>query len=228
MRFALIPVSLALSILLFPACAKKGKEVTVDFSKPQSKFSYAVGLDIGTSLKEIKTMIDIPTVVKGMEDQLAGKKSVLTDQEAMQIKQEMFTKMQAQKGAESSLAEEKFMTENKSKPGIITTASGLQYQVLKEGKGPNPKATDKVTVHYAGTLLDGKEFDSSYKRGEPVTFPLNQVIPGWTEGVQLMKVGSKHKMFIPSRLGYGERGAGQAIPPNATLVFEVELLGINQ
>lgn len=212
--------------ILFPACAKKQKNVVVDFAKPESKFSYAIGQEMGNSLKEIKGKIDIPTLVKGMEDKLADAKPVMTEQEQMQIKQEVFMALQKEKGEAGLLAENKFLAENKTKPGVLTTASGLQYIVVQEGKGPKPKATDNVTVHYQGTLLDGKEFDSSYKRGEPVTFPLNGVIPGWTEGVQLMSVGSKYKFFIPSKLGYGERGAGGAIPPNATLVFEVELLKI--
>lgn len=121
---------------------------------------------------------------------------------------------------------EAFLKENAKKEGVKTTASGLQYQVLKEGDGKAPKATDVVKVHYKGTLLDGKEFDSSYKGGQPIEFPLNRVIPGWTEGVQLMKEGAKYKFFIPAKLAYGERGAGGVIPPNATLIFEVELLEV--
>lgn len=121
---------------------------------------------------------------------------------------------------------EAFLKENAQKEGVKTTASGLQYLVLKEGDGKSPKATDVVKVHYKGTLIDGKEFDSSYKRGEPIEFPLNRVIPGWTEGVQLMKEGAKYQFFIPAKLAYGERGAGGVIPPNATLIFEVELIAV--
>jgi len=218
---------LALSLTLFNAC-KKEKAATVDFSNPNSKFSYAIGLDIGTSLKDVKNSVDLPTVMKGIQDQLEGKKSILTDQEAMQIKQEMFTKMQTEVAGNNKKAEEKFLEENKSKPGVITTASGLQYVVIQEGKGETPKATDQVTVHYTGTLIDGTEFDSSIKRGEPATFPLNGVIPGWGEAIQLMKVGGKNKLFIPSKLGYGDRGAGRAIGPNSMLIFEVELLSIKK
>ena len=125
---------------------------------------------------------------------------------------------------ENKLAGEAFLAENSTKDGVVTTASGLQYLVLTEGNGPSPSATSNVTVHYKGTTLDGKEFDSSYSRNAPATFPLNQVIAGWTEGVQLMNVGAKYRFFIPSDLAYGKRGAGGDIPPNATLIFEVELL----
>jgi FKBP-type peptidyl-prolyl cis-trans isomerase len=120
-----------------------------------------------------------------------------------------------------------FLARNAQEPGVMTTASGLQYKVITEGSGAQPTATDTVTVHYRGTLIDGTEFDSSYSRGEPISFPLNGVIPGWTEGLQLMTVGSKYILYIPSELGYGAQGAGAAIPPNSTLIFEVELLGIN-
>ena len=132
------------------------------------------------------------------------------------------------KAAAAKDAGEKFLAENGARAGVKTTASGLQYEILTEGSGANPKATDKVTVHYKGTLIDGTEFDSSYSRGQPVTFPLGNVIPGWTEGLQLMKAGGKAKLFIPSALAYGERGAGAKIGPNETLVFEVELIGVEK
>lgn len=139
----------------------------------------------------------------------------------------MFSMANATTPAENKAAGEKFLTENGQKAGIVTTASGLQYFVFNEGNGVKPKATDNVTVHYKGTTIDGKEFDSSYSRGEPATFPLNGVIPGWTEGVQLMKEGAKYRFFIPSNLAYGERGAGRDIGPNSTLIFDVELIKVN-
>ena len=136
----------------------------------------------------------------------------------------MFSMANATTPAENKAAGEAFLAENAKKPGVVTTASGLQYQVITEGTGASPSATDNVTVHYQGTTIDGKEFDSSYKRGEPATFPLNRVIPGWTEGLQLMKEGGKSRLFIPSNLAYGERGAGRDIGPNSTLIFDVELI----
>ena len=139
----------------------------------------------------------------------------------------MFSMANATTPAENKAAGEKFLTENAQKAGVVTTASGLQYLVFSEGSGASPKATDNVTVHYKGTTIDGEEFDSSYSRGEPATFPLNRVIAGWTEGLQLMKEGSKYRFFIPANLAYGERGAGRAIGPNAALIFDVELIKVN-
>lgn len=136
----------------------------------------------------------------------------------------MFSMANATTPAENKAAGEAFLAENAKKPGVVTTASGLQYQVITEGTGASPSATDNVTVHYQGTTIDGKEFDSSYKRGAPATFPLNRVIAGWTEGLQLMKEGGKSRLFIPSNLAYGERGAGRDIGPNSALIFDVELI----
>lgn len=136
----------------------------------------------------------------------------------------MFSMANANTPAENKAAGEAFLAENAKKPGVMTTASGLQYQIITEGTGASPSTTDNVTVHYQGTTIDGKEFDSSYKRGAPATFPLNRVIPGWTEGLQLMKEGGKSRLFIPSNLAYGERGAGRDIGPNSTLIFDVELI----
>ena len=172
---------------------------------------------------------------RGLRDGLAGANGMLTDAEMQSTMQEFQKQVQAQQEAKQKVVGEKnktegeaFLAKNKARAGVKTTASGLQYEVEKEGTGPTPKATDTVTVNYKGTLMDGSTFDSSYDRGQPATFVLNQVIPGWTEGVQLMKVGSKYKFYIPAALGYGDKGAGATIGPNAPLVFEVELLSIGE
>jgi len=203
------------------------------WSSENQKLSYAIGLDVGNSLKTLGSDIDRAAFVEAMNSQLDGKVSRLDATEAGKVKQEFFQKRAAKqaeerqaKASENKALGEKFLAENGKKEGVITTDSGLQYEVVSMGDGAKPKATDKVKVHYSGTLLDGTEFDSSYKRGQPISFPLNGVIKGWTEGVQLMPVGSKFKFFIPSDLAYGENGAGATIAPNSTLIFEVELLAI--
>lgn len=202
--------------------------------KPQSledKASYIIGYNLGSNLKRQEIPVTGDLIVKGLRDGLGGAAGLLTEEEIQAVMTEFQQKMMAQQQAKMSAAGEKnkkeadaFLAANKGKQGVITTASGLQYQVLQEGTGPNPKPTDQVTVHYKGTLLDGKTFDSSYDRNEPATFTVGQVIPGWVEALQLMKVGSKAKLFIPPALAYGESGAGQDIPPNALLIFEVELI----
>lgn len=231
--FVLMVLMLCLSWL---SCAPGEKEAPKkELKSPSEKLSYALGLDIGASLKRLETDIDLPSLVAGVQDTLDGREPLLTPQQVAEVKEEFFKKMR-EEGAQKArdLVEknrkegEAFLAENKEKEGVVTTASGLQYVVLTEGEGPRPKATDQVHVHYRGMLLDGTEFDSSYKRGQPVTFPVTGVIAGWTEALQLMRVGAKYRLFIPSNLGYGERGAGQRIGPNATLIFEVELLGIEQ
>jgi FKBP-type peptidyl-prolyl cis-trans isomerase len=170
-----------------------------------------------------------------MADAQSGTDTLLTQDEMMTALQTFQTTMMERQQAkaereasENITAGEAFLAENASKEGVMVTESGLQYKVITEGSGPKPQATDQVTVHYRGTLLDGTEFDSSYSRGEPATFGLNQVIPGWTEGVQLMNVGSKYEFYIPANLAYGERGAGASIGPNSTLIFEVELISIGE
>jgi FKBP-type peptidyl-prolyl cis-trans isomerase FkpA/FKBP-type peptidyl-prolyl cis-trans isomerase FklB len=196
--------------------------------------SYVVGMTIGKSLEPIKDEVDMDTLVKAVKATMAGDKPLLTEPQAQQIAQAFDQRLQAKKLVETQAAAKKnategvaFLAANGKKPGVTTTASGLQYQVLTEGKGAKPVASDMVRVHYKGELLDGKTFDSSYDRGEPAVFSLQQVAPGWAEGVQLMTVGSKYKLWIPSKLGYGEQGTpGGPIPPNATLMFEVELLDI--
>lgn len=191
--------------------------------------SYFLGMQIGTDMKKNGADEIVPSSVeKGMNDALKGLPSKIDQQIGMQYAQEYFGGKQAQKQAQEQAMKSKFFEENAKRPGVKTTASGLQYEILKDVVGPKPLATDKVTVHYTGTLLDGKVFDSSVGN-EPVTFPLNQVIKGWTEGVQLMSVGSKYKFFIPGGLAYGEQGVQQAgIGPDETLIFEVELLNIEK
>jgi FKBP-type peptidyl-prolyl cis-trans isomerase len=217
-------------VFSFTGCKKFGSSSAsnAEVKTPAQQLSYCLGLDIGKSLKELKTPVDAQAFFRGVEDNLNGKKPLFADAQAEQIKREAFMKMQAERTTVNKGAEEKFFAENKTKPGVITTASGLQYIIVKEGAGPTPKSTDKVSVHYAGKLIDGTEFDSSIKRGQPATFPVSGVIPGWTEALMLMKVGSKYKVFIPSALAYGERGAPPKIEPNATLIFDVELLGIEK
>ncbi len=199
----------------------------------EDKLSYAIGMDIGNSLKGLNVAFNREALYAAIGDQLDGKDPAVKPDEAAKIKQAFFQKRaeEANKKRAASAgknAEEgkKFREEYARGKNVKTTASGLMYEVLKEGDGPRPKATDKVTVNYRGTLIDGTEFDSSYKRGQPATFPLNGVIKGWTEGVQLMRVGSKYKFVLPPELAYGANGAGRLIGPNATLVFEVELLSI--
>ncbi|MBV8062879.1 MAG: FKBP-type peptidyl-prolyl cis-trans isomerase [Nevskia sp.] len=219
-----------------PADAKAADASTPsDLSTDPQKFSYSIGFDIGHSLSQIKENVDIPSLEKGIEESVAGKTSRLTDQQREEIKQAVAKKIQekqvadrAAAAAKNKEAGDKFLADNGKKAGVKTTASGLEYEVLTEGKGEHPKATDKVTVNYKGTLLDGTVFDSSYDRNQPVSFPLANVIPGWTEGVQLMTPGSKYKFYLPSNLAYGERGAPPKIGPNSTLVFEVELISIDK
>jgi FKBP-type peptidyl-prolyl cis-trans isomerase FklB len=206
--------------------------------KPQlkdqkDKASYSIGYDIGATFKKQNIDLNADALMAGMKEALAGKEGAMTKEERDKtleaFQKEMMEKQVAasKEAATKNAAEgEKFLAENKKKEGVKTTASGLQYKVLKEGTGAPPKETDTVVTNYKGTLLDGTEFDSSYKRNEPATFPVNRVIKGWTEALQLMKPGSKYQLFIPAALAYGERGAGRDIGPNATLIFEVELLSI--
>jgi hypothetical protein len=197
------------------------------------KVSYALGIGIGRQLSQMGAAdLNIDDFAQAIKDVIAGDLK-LGDAEAQQIVQEFFAKQEekqkaeaAEKGKAAKQDGEKFLAENGKKEGVITTASGLQYQVLHEGNGQSPKATDTVECHYEGTLIDGTKFDSSYDRGQTATFPLNQVIAGWTEGLQLMKEGGKYRFFIPYELGYGERGAGASIPPFSTLVFDVELVSV--
>ncbi len=197
------------------------------------KVSYALGIGIGRQLASMgATDLNIDDFAQAVKDAIAGKLQ-LDEQDAQQLVQNFFAEQEAkaqaaaaEKGKVAKEAGEKFLAENGKKEGIITTKSGLQYQVLREGNGKAPKATDKVECHYEGTLIDGTKFDSSYDRGATATFPLNQVIAGWTEGLQLMTEGAKYRFFIPYQLGYGERGAGASIPPFSALIFDVELVAV--
>ena len=209
-----------------------GLSPTAAAMTPKQRNSYMVGMDVAKSLEPIKDEIDVATLSQAITAVFNGKPTKLTAAEAEKIRNEFSQALQqkmaakAAETAQKNLKEgEAFLAANKAKPGVRTTPSGLQYQVLREGSGPKPQPTDKVRVNYKGTLLDGTVFDSSYDRGEPVEFALNQVIPGWTEGVQLMPVNSKYKFWVPANLAYGPNGQ-PPIGANATLVFEVELLGI--
>ena len=224
------------------AAAKPGAaEKIPGLATEKEQVSYVIGMDIGKSLKPMKDEVDLATLRRAIDDVVNDKKLLLNDEQVAAVMQTFSEKMQAKQqeemvkkqaeleaqGKKNLEVEAAFLAANAKKPGVVTTASGLQYQVITEGTGPKPKATDRVAVHYAGTLLDGTEFDSSYKRGEPAQFVLGSVVPGWAEAVQLMPKGSKYKLWIPSKLGYGEAGTpGGPIPPNSALVFEIELLDI--
>ncbi|KAF7767334.1 FKBP-type peptidyl-prolyl cis-trans isomerase FkpA [Pseudoalteromonas undina] len=231
---------IAASVLALTACNQEAKKEQADvkLDTVAQQQAYGIGASVGNFLnkdladkKEIGIELDQALLMRGFEDALAGNakideekiREVLTAlDESVRTKQEEKAKVESEK---SKVEGEKYLTENAKKEGVMVTESGLQYEVMSEGEGAKPVATDVVKVHYKGTLLDGTEFDSSYSRNEPTTFPLNRVIPGWTEGLQLMTVGSKYKFTIPSDLAYGDRDLGK-IPANSTLIFEVELLEI--
>ena len=210
-----------------PVVAPKPAPVTAGLKTQKDSLSAAIGVSFSNSLTSqgIKD-VNVDVLTKTITASLKGDKAAFTAEEANQFIGTYFQKMNEDKGAVVKIEGEKFLEENKKKPGIITTASGLQYQVIKMGEGPKPTASDKVKTHYHGTLTDGTVFDSSVDRGEPIEFPVGGVIKGWTEALQLMPVGSKWKLFIPYQLAYGERAAGQQIPAYSALVFDVELLDI--
>ncbi len=205
-----------------------GQEKSTPLKDTKDKVSYSIGLNIGFNLKKQNVSINPDTFVLGLKDALAGKPQ-MTDEQVKEtmtaFEKEMIDKQKAA-GVKNGADGEKFLAENKKKEGVKATASGLQYKVVKEGTGAQPKEKDTVMANYRGTLIDGTEFDSSYKRGQPATFPVSGVIKGWTEALQMMKVGSKYQLFIPANLAYGERAMGPDIGPNSTLIFEVELLDV--
>src|SRR5213595_1980729 len=222
-------VGITQAILAVPAFAEDRPAL----KDAKDKVSYSIGLDIGMTFQKQKMDINSDVLAAGLKDGLSGAKPLLSPEEVRQVMTQFSKDMREKTAAANKEAAdknakegEKFLAENKAKPGVKTTASGLQYKVEKEGSGTLPKETDTVEVNYRGTLVDGTEFDRSYKRGEPATFPVNRVIKGWTEALQLMKPGSKYQIFIPANLAYGERGAGGDIGPNATLIFEVEVMNV--
>jgi len=227
-------IAMALLTVALAACSgEQQQKQDVSLATDAAKFSYALGIDVGRSLKNFGGAIDEKAFQAGIHDALAGNAPRLSDEEmrkakqqAMQKRMEEIRKQRKAEAEENLKKAEAFLAENAKKPEVKTTPSGLQYQVLREGNGKRPKAHDLVRVHYEGRLLDGTVFDSSYARKQPVVFRLDQVIPGWREGLQLMREGAKYRLWIPPKLGYGEHGAGSRIPPNALLVFDVELLSV--
>jgi FKBP-type peptidyl-prolyl cis-trans isomerase len=212
--------------------AKSAAPAPLALKTEKDKFSYALGMNLGNSLHRQSVPVDPAILLRGLKDALAGK-TLMTDDDARAalkaVQTEMQKKMQETMqaaGAANKKEGDAFLATNKTKEGVTTLPSGLQYKILTAGTGPKPTATDSVVCNYRGTLINGKEFDSSYKRGEPATFPVNGVIKGWTEALQLMPVGSKWQLFVPADLAYGDRGAGADIGPGSTLIFEVELVSI--
>ncbi|MGA9365631.1 MAG: FKBP-type peptidyl-prolyl cis-trans isomerase [Bacteroidota bacterium] len=224
--------SVGLLCIALVACQGKSQEKT-ELKTQKDSVSYAIGLDIGQRLKQQSVDANPDLIARGIKDASTGGKPLLTEQQAQSVMGAFQQQLVAKRDSMNKVIGEKnrkdgeaFLAENKKKDSVVTLPSGVQYKVLKMGIGKKPKADQTVSVQYRGTLVDGTEFDSSYKRGEPITFQVGGVIKGWTEALQLMPVGSKWQLFIPSDLAYGERGAGQTIPPNSTLIFEVEMLSI--
>ena len=223
-RFTSVVCAVALTGVTMSGIASEKVELKTD----QEKNGYSVGYDIGRSLQRQLADVDAESMARGLKDAMGGVAPALPDQEIQQrfatVRQESAKKI-VEKNKKDG---EAFLAKNKGEKGVKTTASGLQYKVITAGKGKQPTAEDTVTVNYRGTLIDGTEFDSSYKRNQPATFPIKGVIAGWTEALPLMKEGSKWMLYIPANLAYGERGAGNVIGPNSTLIFEVELLSIGK
>jgi len=218
--------------IVLAACQSNSQEKT-ELKSQKDSVSYAIGLDIGQRLKQQSVNVDPDLVARGIRDVDSSAKRLLTEDQAQSVMNTFQQQLMAKRdsinkalGEKNKKDGEAFLAENKRKEGVTTLPSGLQYKVLESGTGKKPRPNQTVTVNYRGTLIDGTEFDDSYKRGKPVTFQVSGVIKGWTEALQLMPVGSKWQLFIPPDLAYGEQGAGEVIPPNSTLIFEVELLSI--
>lgn len=227
-------VALAASAaVLFLASGCTAQEKKLELTTLKDKVSYGIGLNIGKDFKEQEIDVDVNLLARGIKDSLAGSEAALTEEQMKEAFEAFQKEIAAKQEAKSKALAEKnlkdgeaYMAENGKKEGVVTLPSGLQYKVIEEGSGKSPRASDTVTVNYRGALIDGKEFDSSIKRGEPATFPVGGVIPGWTEALQLMKEGAKWQIVIPPGLAYGERGAMPVIGPNSTLVFDVELIKV--
>jgi FKBP-type peptidyl-prolyl cis-trans isomerase FklB len=209
------------------------KHSSLTLTTQKDKLSYAIGMNVGQSMKKDSLDIDPNIVAQGLKDTFSGGKLLMTNEEATTVMTNFRIEMTKKKEAEAQhigetnkQAGQQFLAANKAKGGVVTLPSGLQYKILKEGSGPKPTASDTVVCNYRGTLLDGTEFDSSYKGGQPATFPVGQVIKGWTEALQLMPVGSRWEVYVPAELAYGERSPGAGIGPNSTLIFEIDLLSI--
>lgn len=228
-------LALAATSTLFLSCQSgSGVSTKSKLETDDEKISYAIGQDMGNTLKQLDAKLDLAMVYRGIQDVVTGDstKSLLTPEDRQKAMETLMTRIREGRAKKDSLAGAEnvakataFLAKNKSEKGVITTASGLQYMIIQEGTGKSPTATDQVTAHYVGSLLDGTEFDNSMKRGQPITFPVNGVIPGWQELLPLMKVGQKVKCWIPPQLGYGPRAAGR-IPSNSMLIFEVELIDV--
>jgi FKBP-type peptidyl-prolyl cis-trans isomerase len=232
MKNAVGSAALMVIVLLTLSCStEKPEPKALELSSFEQKISYIFGREIGQSFREAPAKVDLDAFMHGIQDGINQKASLISSEEEEKTKSQFSMKIQEEQAqrltelADKNLKEEEsFLAKNKSEEGVVTTDSGLQYRVLQEGAGALLKETDRVKVHYRGSLIDGTEFDSSYSRNEPAVFEVNGVIPGWTEGLQIMKFGGKYKLWIPSKLAYGARGAGRAIGPNTLLIFDLEPL----
>ena len=225
MKRSILVLCLFLAALTLQA---NGIREDVDYTGEKARTSYAFGMTVGGDLKQTGLEMDYTAFMEGMRAAMEQEQTVMDRDEALEIVQNAFESVMRKQSAELQAKEDAFLAENASRPGINVTKSGLQYEVVSKGNGPQPTMNDVVRVHYEGALTNGTVFDSSYTRGEPEEIPLNMVIPGWAEGITLMSVGSKYRLYIPSSMAYGERGAGQIIPPFSTLIFTVELLDITE